>query len=199
MYSLKTPSRGPPNPFFQDLRGPQILLILALLTTISPTSNPLKIDYCNPFALHFYGMIYAFVMQERDSERSKKYKDRALLFAKQFIHLFSHDRACIPYGRSCTYRFAVDGFWGMLACFIKADEEPIIPWCVLKGTYLRNLRWWSKQPVSFFRTNILPVGFSYSNQFVCENYNSPQSPYWCLKAFASRSMYIARISPFLVF
>lgn len=144
-----------------------------------------RIDYYNPFALHFYGMIYAFVMQERDPERSKKYKDRALLFAKQFIHWFSDDGACIPFGRSCTYRFAVDGFWGMLACVIKADEEPIIPWGVLKGIYLRNLRWWSKQPVSFFKTNILSVGFSYPNQFMCESYNSPQSPYWSLKAFAS--------------
>lgn len=100
-------------------------------------------------------MVYAFVMQERDPGRSKKYKDRALLFAKQFIHWFSDDGACIPFGRSCTYRFAVDGFWGMLACVIKADEEPIIPWGVLKGIYLRNLRRWSKQPVSFFRTNFI--------------------------------------------
>lgn len=144
-----------------------------------------SIDYYNPFALHFYGMIYYFVMHEKDPERSNKYKERALLFAKQFIHWYSEDGACIPFGRSCTYRFAVDGFWAMLACVTKTDETPVIPWGVMKGIYLRNLRWWSKQPVSFFKTNILSVGFSYPNQFMCENYNSPQSPYWCLKAFAS--------------
>lgn len=144
-----------------------------------------RIDYYNPFALHFYGMIYYLAMKDRDPERSSKYKSRALLFAKQFIHWFSDDGACIPFGRSCTYRFAVDGFWGMLACVTRADETPVIPWGVLKGVYLRHLRWWSKQPVSYFKTNILSVGFSYPNQFMCENYNSPQSPYWCLKAFAS--------------
>lgn len=144
-----------------------------------------RIDYYNPFALHFYGMIYYFVMKEKDPERCNKYKSRALLFAKQFIHWFSDDGACIPFGRSCTYRFAVDGFWGMLACVIGPNEAPIIRWGVLKGIYLRNLRWWSKQPVSYFKTNILSVGFSYPNQFMCENYNSPQSPYWSLKAFAS--------------
>lgn len=144
-----------------------------------------SIDYYNPFAFHFYGMIYSIAMGDRDPERSDRYKSRALLFAKQFIHWFSYDGACIPFGRSCTYRFAVDGFWGMLACVTKADETPVIPWGVLKGVYLRNLRWWSKQPVSFFQTNILSVGFSYPNQFMCENYNSPQSPYWSLKAFAS--------------
>ncbi|CAG86636.2 DEHA2D00968p [Debaryomyces hansenii CBS767] len=144
-----------------------------------------RIDYYNPFALHFYGMIYYLAMKDRDPERSNKYKSRALLFAKQFIHWFSDDGACIPFGRSCTYRFAVDGFWGMLSCVIRADETPVIPWGVLKGVYLRHLRWWSKQPVSYFKTNILSVGFSYPNQFMCENYNSPQSPYWSLKAFAS--------------
>lgn len=45
------------------------------------------------------------------------------------------------FGRSCTYRFAVDGFWGMLACVTKADEEPVIPWGVLKGVYLKKFLW----------------------------------------------------------
>ena len=144
-----------------------------------------SIDYYNAFAFHFYALIYYFVMHERDPERCDIYKERAVTFAKQFIHWFSDDGACMPFGRSCIYRFAVDGFWAMLACVSKTDETPVIPWGVMKGIYLRNLRWWSKQPVSYFRTNILSIGFSYPNQHMCENYNSPQSPYWSLKAFAS--------------
>jgi hypothetical protein len=143
-----------------------------------------RIDYYNPFALHFYGMIYYFVKHDSDPERSNKYRSRAEKFAKQFMHWFSDDGACIPFGRSCIYRFAVDAFWGMIACITKPDEEPVIPWGVLKGVYLRNLRWWSKQSVSFYKTNILSVGFSYPNQFICEAYNSPQSPYWSLKAMS---------------
>ena len=97
--------------------------------------------------------------------------------------MFADDGASIPYGRSMTYRFAVISFWGVLPLITKSDEEPVIPWGVLKGLFLRNLRWWSEQPVSRFRSNVLSVGFSYPNQFMCEAYNSPESPYWAFKAY----------------
>lgn len=142
-----------------------------------------SIDYYNAFALHFYGLIYYLVRRESDPERSERFKDRAKHFAKEYIHWFADDGASIPYGRSMTYRFAVISFWGILPLITKSDEEPIIPWGVLKGIFLRNLRWWAKQPVSRFRTNTLSVGFSYPNQFMCEAYNSPQSPYWAFKAY----------------
>lgn len=142
-----------------------------------------SIDYYNPFALHFYGLIYYLVRKDIDPERSQRFKDRALEFAKQYIHMFADDGASIPYGRSMTYRFAVISFWGVLPLITKSDEEPVIPWGILKGVFLRNLRWWSEQPVSRFRSNVLSVGFSYPNQFMCEAYNSPESPYWAFKAY----------------
>jgi len=142
-----------------------------------------SIDYYNPFALHLYGVIYFLVRKDIDPERSQRFKDRALHFAKQYLHWFADDGASIPYGRSMTYRYAVISFWGILPLITQSDEEPVIPWGVLKGIYLRNLRWWSKQPVSRFRTNTLSVGFAYPNQFMCEAYNSPQSPYWAFKAY----------------
>jgi hypothetical protein len=54
---------------------------------------------------------------------------------------------------------------------------------VLKGLYLRNLRWWSEQPLSRANDGILTIGYSYPNQFMAERYNSSGSPYWAAKAF----------------
>lgn len=142
-----------------------------------------SIDYYNPFALHLYGLVYYMVRKDIDPERSQRFKDRALHFAKQYLHWFADDGASIPYGRSMTYRYAVISFWGILPLITKSDEEPVIPWGVLKGIYLRNLRWWAMQPVSRFKSNTLSVGFAYPNQFMCEAYNSPQSPYWSFKAY----------------
>lgn len=52
----------------------------------------------------------------------------------------------------------------------------------LNGLLLRHLRWWSKQPDIFHVDGTLNVGFIYPNMYMSEDYNSPQSPYWCLKA-----------------
>lgn len=53
---------------------------------------------------------------------------------------------------------------------------------VVKGIILRHLRWWLAQPI-FDRDGILTLGFAYPNLAMCEDYNSPGSPYWALKVF----------------
>ncbi|KAI8575009.1 hypothetical protein K450DRAFT_263779 [Umbelopsis ramanniana AG] len=137
-----------------------------------------KMDYYNPWAFHFYGLIYAKVCPE-DSERQKRYKERTRVFAEQFQHWFADDGSCIPFGRSLVYRFACGSYWAALAF---ADEEAL-PWGVIKGLYMRHMRWWTKQPISRLNSGVLSLGYAYPNSFVCENYNSPQSPYWAMKAF----------------
>jgi hypothetical protein len=77
-----------------------------------------------------------------------------------------------------TYRFAAAGYLG---AFAFADEE-VMPWSVLKGFYLRHLRWWSKMPIGR-SDGLLDVGYGYPNAMIAETYNSPQSSYWALKAF----------------
>jgi hypothetical protein len=94
------------------------------------------------------------------------------------VRWFADDGAALAFGRSMTYRFAIAGFFGAMAF---ADEKAL-PWGQLKGFYLRSLRWWAKQPMAS-RDGILPVGYAYPNLLMCETYNSPQSPYWALKAF----------------
>lgn len=141
-----------------------------------------RIDYYNPFAFHFYGLIFAVLCPKlsKSAQRAQRFRDRACLFAKtQFINFFSDDGACIPFGRSLTYRFACGSLWGALAF---ADEE-CLPWGVLKGLYLRHMRWWSKRPICRSGNGRLSIGFAYSHPHMCETYNSAGSPYWAMKAF----------------
>lgn len=135
-------------------------------------------DYYVPFAIHYYGLLYAKLMEDEDPKRSKLYKERAKEFAKDFIYWFAEDGSAIPYGRSLTYRFAQSAFWSALAY---AGVE-VFSWGIMKGIILRNLRWWFSQPI-FNADGTLTIGYTYPNLIMGENYNSPGSPYWALKTF----------------
>jgi hypothetical protein len=136
------------------------------------------IDYYNPWAFHFYQLMYMKMCPE-DTKRCQIYRERLAKFVQEFIHWFSDDGAALPFGRSLVYKFACGSFWGALAF----SEESILPWGVVKGLYLRHLRWWAKQPFSRMNSGLMSLGFSYPNAIVCERYNSPQSPYWGTKIF----------------
>ncbi|OMC65423.1 hypothetical protein BK126_22230 [Paenibacillus sp. FSL H7-0326] len=137
-----------------------------------------QIDYYVPFAFHYYSLIYAKQMENEDPIRSKLYKERASLFARDFIYWFGETGEAVAFGRSMTYRFAQSCFWGALAY---AGVEAF-PWGVVKGLLLRNLRWWFNQPI-FSLEGILTIGYSYSNLNMSEGYNAPGSPYWAMKSF----------------
>lgn len=55
----------------------------------------------------------------------------------------------------------------------------------MKGFLLRHLRWWAAQPDIFHSDGSLNIGYTYSNTNLCEDYTSPQSPYWSLKALVA--------------
>jgi hypothetical protein len=133
-------------------------------------------DHYIPFAFHYYGLIYAAL--SGDGERARRYRERAAAFAPSIRHWYAPDGSALPFGRSLTYRFAHAGFWGALAF---AGVEAL-PWGQIKGYYLRNLRWWAKQPI-FDRDGVLSIGYAYPNLLVSEGYNSAGSPYWAMKAF----------------
>jgi DUF2264 C-terminal domain/Uncharacterized protein conserved in bacteria (DUF2264) len=95
--------------------------------------------------------------------------------------------AAIPFGRSLTYRFAAAGLWSALV----VAEVPLPPSLTLgavKGLLLRHLRWWSKHSDIFNVDGTFNIGYTYPNMYMCEDYNSPQSPYWCLKTLISVSL-----------
>lgn len=137
-------------------------------------------DYYVAFAIHFYGLIYAKIMENDDRERSEKFKARSMKFAKDFIYWFADDGAAVPYGRSLTYRFAQISFWS--ACLI-AGIRPF-PVGVMKGIIVRNLKYWLSDNRIFDNGHILTIGYKYNQPAMSENYNSPGSPYWSMKAFA---------------
>ena len=139
--------------------------------------NVRRIDHYIPFAMHFYGLIYAR-LATGDERRAAVYRERAQLFAKDIRHWFDDEGGTLAFGRSLTYRFACGGFWGALAF---ADLEAL-PWGEIKGQFLRHLRWWSKLPIAH-RDGVLSIGYGYPNLFMSEGYNSAGSPYWALKAF----------------
>lgn len=135
-------------------------------------------DYYVPFALHYYGLLYAKWMEDEDPERAEKYKSRADIFSKDFIYWFSEDGSALPHGRSLSYRFAQGSFW---CAAVYAGIEPF-PIGVMKGIILRHLRWWFQQPI-FDRNGVLTIGYAYPNLVMAENYNAPGSPYWSFKSF----------------
>ena len=135
-----------------------------------------RVDHYTGFAFHTYALLLHRFAPHTDKGQ---HLARARLFAPQFAHWFDSEGRSLAYGRSMTYRFATVAFFGAYAL---ADDEPVLDWGVLKGIVLRNLRWWSKQPIAD-RDGILPVGYTYPNPLMAENYNSACSPYWALKAF----------------
>ncbi|HDR2543252.1 TPA: DUF2264 domain-containing protein [Enterobacter mori] len=133
-------------------------------------------DYYISMAFHFYGLIYAAL--SGDEARADVLRERTRQFAQDFIYWSAADGASVPFGRSLTYRFAMVAFWSAVAF---SGLEVFTPG-IVKGIILRHLRWWQQQPITD-RDGILTLGFAYPNLAMCEDYNSPGSPYWALKTW----------------
>ncbi|NLK74792.1 MAG: DUF2264 domain-containing protein [Clostridiales bacterium] len=138
-----------------------------------------QVDYYTSFAIHFYCLIYAVVMEKEDPVRSQRFKERANVFAKQFIYWFDDTGEALPYGRSLTYRFAQVSFFS--ACLL-AD---VYPFTVeeMKGIIARHISNWLRKDI-FDDSGLLTIGYGYPNLIMAEAYNAPGSPYWGLKVFA---------------
>ena len=149
--------------------------------------KPAQRDYYTLWAFHYYGLVYARYMAEKDPERSARYLERARLILPRFAAWFDGEGRGLPYGRSLTYRFAQGAFFSACALAgVTTDGNGVFPpvgWGELKGLLLRNLRWWMKQPI-FDRDGILTIGYGYPNLICAEGYNAPGSPYWAMKVFA---------------
>ncbi len=137
-------------------------------------------DYYTSWGYHFYGLIYARAMSAHDPTRCKRFIMRARAFAPSFAAWFSADGQGLPYGRSLTYRFAQSSFFSAMGVAeVTADG---INWGVMKGLFLRNMRFWLQKPI-FTGDDLLSIGYGYPNLNMAEGYNAPGSPYWAMKAF----------------
>ena len=136
-------------------------------------------DYYISFAIHFYSLVYAKVMEGEDEKRCGLYRQRAMEFAGQFIYWFDSDGDAIPFGRSLTYRFAQVSFFS--ACLM-AGLGPL-PLPVMKALITEHLRSWLKRDI-FDGNRMLTIGYGYANLHMSERYNAQGSPYWAMKTFA---------------
>lgn len=136
-------------------------------------------DYYISFAIHYYCLLYAKVMEQEDTKRCQKFRERAKKFAASFLYWFDEEGKALPFGRSQTYRFAQGAFWSMCA-MTELDGVPVGVW---KGMITRHLDFWMKQPI-FDQGGVLTIGYQYPNLNMSEGYNASGSPYWAFKVFA---------------
>ncbi|KAK7219935.1 hypothetical protein V2G26_007938 [Clonostachys chloroleuca] len=140
--------------------------------------------YSGSFAIQFSQLLFVRFAADIDPERAEKYRQRARDFNVRFWRYFDSAGAAIPFGRSLTYRFACAGYFAALAfANVSGLSGPVNSPGAVKGFLLRHLRWWAANSVDIFHVDgTLSIGWSYPNMFMCEDYNSPQSPYWCMKS-----------------
>lgn len=136
-------------------------------------------DYYIPWAMHFYGLIYAALAGGEDPARTARFRRRAGEFALGFRHWFADDGSAVPYGRSLTYRFAQGSFWGALA-YAGVDA---LPAGEVKGLLMRHLRRWRDRTAATSPGGLLSIGYGYPQPALAEQYNGPASPYWAMKSF----------------
>ncbi|KAH8819896.1 hypothetical protein F5884DRAFT_29030 [Xylogone sp. PMI_703] len=140
--------------------------------------------YSGSFAIQYSQLAYVRFAHDIDPERVKRYQCEAQEFAGTFWRYFDVNGAAIPFGRSLTYRFAFAAFWSAITVVDIPLPPPLDNPGTVKGLILRHLRWWAKQIGIFNTDGTLTIGYTYPNMYMSEDYNSPQSPYWCLKTFS---------------
>ncbi|KAF9874258.1 hypothetical protein CkaCkLH20_08241 [Colletotrichum karsti] len=141
--------------------------------------------YSGSFAIQFSQLLYIRFAGDQDQARTEKYRQQARDFGAGFWRFFDSAGAVVPFGRSLTYRFAAAGYFAALALAdVPNMPAPLSSPGAVKGFLLRHLRWWAKHSSEiFYPDGTLNFGWVYPNMYLTEDYNSPQSPYWCLKSF----------------
>lgn len=67
--------------------------------------------------------------------------------------------------------------------------SPVSSLGTIKGFLLRHLRWWASHSDDiFYPDGTMNIGYLYPNMYLCEDYNSPQSVYWCLKTLIAAAL-----------
>ncbi|CZR54606.1 uncharacterized protein PAC_04490 [Phialocephala subalpina] len=130
--------------------------------------------YSGSYAIQFSQLMYVHFAGDIDPERH--------VSPIITVSSLTSTGASIPFGRSLTYRFAMGGFWAAVTMAEVDLPSPLTPG-VIKGLLLRHLRYWASKPDIFYPDGTLNIGFHYPNMYMSEDYNSPQSPYWCMKTF----------------
>ncbi|KAB5533355.1 hypothetical protein GE09DRAFT_972709 [Coniochaeta sp. 2T2.1] len=152
--------------------------------------------YSGSFAIQFSQLLFTMYSGGLYPERVERYRQQARNFGRSFWQYFDSHGSAIPFGRSLTYRFACGGFFAALAVAdVPGMPEPLSTPGQIKGHLLRHVRWWAVHSDGiFYPDGTMNIGWLYPNMYMAEDYNSPQSPYWCLKTLIA--VILARDSKF---
>ncbi|KAF1922536.1 uncharacterized protein M421DRAFT_10494 [Didymella exigua CBS 183.55] len=138
--------------------------------------------YSGSYAIQFAQLLFVKFAPDYDEERTVRYTEQANQFARTYWRYFGPSGAAIPFGRSLTYRFAFAAFWAAVVAADVYISAPLDQLSVVKGLLGRHLRWWAQKPHIFNADGTPNIGYTYPNMYLAEDYNSPQSVYWCLKS-----------------
>ncbi|KAF1363968.1 hypothetical protein EJ07DRAFT_162497 [Lizonia empirigonia] len=139
--------------------------------------------YSGSFAIQFAQLLFVRFAPDYDKDRTLRYRERGRDFAKVYWRYFGSSGAAIPFGRSLTYRFAFAAFWAAVVVSDVDLPAPLTASGTIKGLITRHFRWWAQLPNILNTDGTLNIGYAYPNMYLAEDYNSPQSVYWCLKSF----------------
>lgn len=134
-------------------------------------------DYYISMAMHFYGLIYARMIEQDNPMFAETLRMRARQHAPDYLRLFAVSGAATPYGRSLHYRFAQ----GAMLAAAAFDGRTGLPWEILRSVLSRHLRYWLRKPI-FTDRGLLSCGYGYNQPSLIEGYASSASPYWALKS-----------------
>jgi hypothetical protein len=79
-------------------------------------------------------------------------------------------------------------FWSVVALAEVSLPAPLDQPGIIKGLLLRHLRYWAAKPSIFHADGTLNIGYIFPNAYMSEDYNSPQSVYWCLKTLVAMAL-----------
>lgn len=66
--------------------------------------------YSGSFAIQYLQLLYSRLATHTDIVQAEEYRNRARMYALDFVHYFDPEGRAITFGRSLTYRWAMAAF-----------------------------------------------------------------------------------------
>jgi len=137
-------------------------------------------DHYNAYAFHFYGLWWARLHGQRDTDRAQRWREWARLFVNDYQHFFAASGEHPAFGRSITYRFNAINVFGLAV----AEECTDVPLGRLRRLCTRNLDFFLSRPI-YQEQGCLSIGWTDRFDEIAEAYTCSGSPYWCAKGLAA--------------
>ncbi|MGJ8640693.1 MAG: DUF2264 domain-containing protein [Opitutaceae bacterium] len=136
-------------------------------------------DHYNAYAFHFYGLMWARLYGNRDTDRAQRWREWARPFVHDYQHFFSASGEHPAFGRSISYRFNCLNVFGMTV----AEDCCDLDYGLVRRLCTRNLDFFISKPI---RQEQGCLGLGWTDVFppIWETYSCAGSPYWAAKGFA---------------